>query len=132
MAAELLSTRTTRIVAGPWSADRERDPLAAWFKASTTLLEHGLLGCFRRGWQKHYVEYLDAALPALLPAMLEAGTVSSSRSPSKLDARALARAYEMSDRGVSGSEIARTLGVSGATISRLLAARPARAVARHC
>jgi Helix-turn-helix domain len=50
--------------------------------------------------------------------------------PSKLDARALARAYEMSDRGVSGSEIARTLRVSGATISRLLAARPARAVER--
>jgi hypothetical protein len=43
--------------------------------------------------------------------------------PSKLDARARTRAYELSDRGVAGSEIARTLGVSEATISRLLARR---------
>jgi hypothetical protein len=45
--------------------------------------------------------------------------------PPKLDRGALARAYEMADRGVAGSEIAQQLGVSGATISRLLAARPA-------
>jgi len=43
--------------------------------------------------------------------------------PLKLDARARARAHELSDRGVSGSDIARTLGVSEATISRLLARR---------
>jgi helix-turn-helix protein len=45
--------------------------------------------------------------------------------PSKLDARARARAHELSDRGVAGSDIARTLGVSEATISRLLARRAA-------
>ena len=50
--------------------------------------------------------------------------------PSKVDARALARAYEMSDQGVSGSAIAQSLGVSEATISRLLARRPGRGVER--
>src|ERR1039458_6623778 len=50
--------------------------------------------------------------------------------PSKVDARALARAYEMSDQGVSGSAIAQALGVSEATISRLLARRPGRGVER--
>jgi hypothetical protein len=50
--------------------------------------------------------------------------------PRKLDRRAVVRAYEMSDQGVAGSEIARALGVSGATISRLLARRPARETER--
>ena len=50
--------------------------------------------------------------------------------PSKVDARALARAYGMSDQGVSGSAIAQSLGVSEATISRLLARRPGRGVER--
>ena len=50
--------------------------------------------------------------------------------PRKLDRGALARAYEMSDRGVAGSEIAKVLGVSEATISRLLARRPAREAER--
>jgi hypothetical protein len=45
--------------------------------------------------------------------------------PSKLDQGGVARAYEMSDRGVSGVEIAETLGVSGTLISRLLARRRA-------
>ena len=45
--------------------------------------------------------------------------------PSKLDARGVARAYAMSDRGVTGSEIARVLGVSATMVSRLLARRPA-------
>jgi hypothetical protein len=44
--------------------------------------------------------------------------------PRKLDARGVARAYEMADRGLAGCEIAAKLGVSGATISRLLARRP--------
>src|ERR1035441_7909926 len=51
--------------------------------------------------------------------------------PSKVDARALARAYEMSDQGVSGSAIAQALGVSEATISRLLARRPGRGGGRE-
>ena len=50
--------------------------------------------------------------------------------PRKLDRGAVARAYEMSDRGVAGCEIAKELGVSEATISRLLARRPAREVER--
>src|ERR1019366_4925021 len=50
--------------------------------------------------------------------------------PRKLDRGAVARAYEMSDRGVAGSEIANALGVSEATISRLLARRPAGEVER--
>jgi transposase len=50
--------------------------------------------------------------------------------PRKLDRDAVARAYELSDRRVAGSEIAKLLGVSEATISRLLARRPAREVER--
>lgn len=45
--------------------------------------------------------------------------------PSKLDARARTRAYAMSDQGLAGAEIATALHVSEATISRLLARRPA-------
>ena len=44
----------------------------------------------------------------------------------KLDARGIARVYEMHDQGVAGGEIAKQLGVSGSVISRLLTARPAR------
>src|SRR5487761_718560 len=44
--------------------------------------------------------------------------------PRKLDRGAVGRAYEMSDRGVAGCAIARELGVSEATVSRLLARRP--------
>ena len=73
VAAEVLATSGTRIVAGPSCGDLERDPLAAWFRASTVLLEHGVLDGFRRGWRKHYVEFLDASVPALLAAMIEAG-----------------------------------------------------------
>ena len=50
--------------------------------------------------------------------------------PRKLDRGAVARAYEMSDRGAAGSEIARRVGVSEATISRVLARRPAGEVQR--
>src|SRR5450631_779641 len=50
--------------------------------------------------------------------------------PRKLDRGAVARAYEMSDRGAAGSEIARMVGVSEATISRVLARRPAGEVQR--
>jgi len=45
--------------------------------------------------------------------------------PVKLDRGGVARVYEMSDQGVTGSEIARVLGVSETMISRLLARRPA-------
>jgi hypothetical protein len=50
--------------------------------------------------------------------------------PRKVDARGVARVCEMADRGVAGGEIAAKLGVSGATISRLLARRPGREVDR--
>ncbi|MGH2836561.1 MAG: putative transposase, partial [Solirubrobacteraceae bacterium] len=46
--------------------------------------------------------------------------------PPKLDQAARERAYEMSDRGVPGSEIARVLGVSQSMISLLLLRRPVR------
>jgi hypothetical protein len=72
VAAELLTVRA-RILPGPWAEDLQRDPLSAWFKAATTLLEHGLLDGFRRGWRKQYVEFLDAGVPFLLSAILNAG-----------------------------------------------------------
>ncbi len=50
--------------------------------------------------------------------------------PSKLDRGAVARAFEMSDQGLAGRAIAKTLGVSETTISRLLARRPAREAER--
>lgn len=73
VAAELLTARSTRIVPGPWAADLQRDPLSAWFKVATTLLEHGLLDAFRGGWRKQYVEFLDAGVPFLLSAILNVG-----------------------------------------------------------
>ncbi len=45
--------------------------------------------------------------------------------PPKLDRAARQRAFALADQGLAGSEIARRLGVSQPTISRLLAARPA-------
>jgi len=72
-AAGFLAKRGTKVVAGPWARDLERDPLAAWLKAATTQLEHGLLDGFRRGWRKRYVELMDAEVGELLAAMLEAG-----------------------------------------------------------
>jgi transposase len=45
--------------------------------------------------------------------------------PRKLDAGGRARAYGLSDRGVAGVEIAKVLGVSEATVSRVLSRRPA-------
>jgi transposase-like protein len=50
--------------------------------------------------------------------------------PPKLDRRGVARAHELSDQGLAGREIAKALGVSEATISRLLARRPAGGVER--
>jgi hypothetical protein len=67
IAAELLTARKTKIVSGP------RDPLSAWFKVATTLLEHGLLDGFQRGWRKVYVELLDAGAAPILAAILEVG-----------------------------------------------------------
>ena len=59
-----------------------------------------------------------------------AGLLPPMGRPVKLDQAAVKRAYEMSDRGVAGCEIAATLRVSAATISRLLARRPVREVDR--
>lgn len=64
-AAEFLEWRGTKIVAAPAARDLDRDPLSAWFKATVTLLEHGLLDGFRQGWRKSYVEVLDANVDRL-------------------------------------------------------------------
>jgi len=73
MAADVVAISGTKVVAGSWSVELERDPLTVWFRAATALLGHGLLDGFQRGWRKHYVEFLDASVPALLAAMIEAG-----------------------------------------------------------
>jgi hypothetical protein len=72
-AAEFLAGRGTRVVPGPLAHDLEQDPLAAWFKATVTLLENGVLDGFRQGWRKSYVELLDAGAAGLLVALAEAG-----------------------------------------------------------
>ncbi|CAN5286767.1 hypothetical protein BH18ACT4_BH18ACT4_04520 [soil metagenome] len=72
-AAEFLARRGTRIVPGPLAPDLERDPLAAWFRATVTLIEHGILDGFRQGWRKSYVELLDDGAAGLLVAVAEAG-----------------------------------------------------------
>lgn len=73
--AEFLAWRGTKVVAGPRAPELERDPLSAWFTATITLLEHGLLDGFREGWRKNYVELLDAGATGLLAAIAEAGGV---------------------------------------------------------
>lgn len=72
-AAGFLARRGARIVAGPVARDLEHDPLAAWIKATVTLVEAGVLDGFRQGWRKSYVEFLDASAGGLLVAMAEAG-----------------------------------------------------------
>lgn len=76
-AAEFVAWRGTRIVAGPLAGDLERDLLAAWLRAASTLLDHGLLGGFRQGWRKRYVEFLDASVGDLVVAIAEAGDAFS-------------------------------------------------------
>ena len=73
VASEFLVRRGARIVPGPLADDLDRDPLAAWFRATVTLLEHGVLDGFRQGWRKSYVELLDAGAAGLLVAVAEAG-----------------------------------------------------------
>lgn len=72
-AAGFLARSATKVVAGPLARDLEHDPLSAWLRAATTLLENGLLDGFRQGWRKSYVELLDAAAPGLLAALVSAG-----------------------------------------------------------
>lgn len=72
-AGGFLARRGTRIVAGPVARELEHDPLAAWIKATVTLLENGVLDGFRQGWRKSYVELLDANAAGLLLAVAEAG-----------------------------------------------------------
>ena len=73
VAAELLAVRRKRIVPGEWAEDLQRDPLAFWFRATTALLERGLLDGFRRGWRKQYIEFVDSGVPYILSAVLHAG-----------------------------------------------------------
>ncbi len=72
-ASGFLARRGARMVAGPLARDLEQDPLAAWIKATVTLVETGVLDGFRQGWRKSYVELLDAGAGGLLVAMAEAG-----------------------------------------------------------
>lgn len=72
-AAEFLEWRGTKILPAARAVELDRDPLAAWLKAAVTLLEHGLLDGFRRGWRKAYVEMLDASVGSLLVSMVQAG-----------------------------------------------------------
>ncbi len=94
LAAELLAARGTKIVAGPWAPDLERDPLAAWFKAATTLLDHGVLDGFRRGWRKSYAELIDAGVGPLLAAILEARGEAPLAAIEDLVWEMIARAYD--------------------------------------
>ncbi|MHB2024598.1 MAG: hypothetical protein ACYCO3_14955 [Mycobacteriales bacterium] len=71
-AAGFLARSATKVVAGPRAGYLERDPLSAWMSAATTLLENGLLGGFRSGWRKSYVELLDSAAPGLLAGLVSA------------------------------------------------------------
>lgn len=71
-AAGFVEWRGTKIVAGPLASELDRDPFVAWLKAAITLLEHGLLDGFRRGWRKNYVELLDQNVAGLLVGMAEA------------------------------------------------------------
>lgn len=72
-AAELLERKGTKIVAGPLASQLDRDPLAAWLSVATTLLEQGVIGGFRPGWHKNYVELLDVNVGGLLVGMVESG-----------------------------------------------------------
>ncbi len=59
----------------------------------------------------------------------EGGSAALATAPGrrrKLDARGIARVYELHDHGIAGCEIAKKLGVSGSVISRLLSSRPVR------
>ena len=73
VAAGFLVRRGTRILTTSRAGDIDRDPLAAWFNAAITRLEHGVLDGFRQGWRKSYVELLDANVAGLLIGMEEAG-----------------------------------------------------------
>ena len=69
VATGLLDHRASKVVAGPRARDLEGDPLSAWLAAATTLLENGLVGGFRRGWRKRYLEVLDLAAPGLVVSL---------------------------------------------------------------
>ena len=63
IASELLTVGATKIVAVPRARDLEHDPLSAWFTAAVTLLEHGPLDGFQRGWHKLEASYLSTWEP---------------------------------------------------------------------
>ncbi len=95
----------------------ERDPLAAWFRVAITLLEHGLLDGFRRGWRKSYVELLDANVAGLLAMIAEASgavplTASEDRGWEQVAAR---YGYDRDD----GAERRRVVGLTGHMVAQL-------------
>jgi hypothetical protein len=73
--------------------DLEHDPLSAWLTAAVTLLEHGLLDSFQRGWRKVYVELLDAGARPILAAILQAGGQASLTAIAELAWENVARDY---------------------------------------
>lgn len=94
------------------------DPLSAWFKAAITLLEHGLLDGFQRGWRKVYVELLDAGAGPILAAILEVGGEAPLSAIEDLAWEQVARSYsyELDD----GAERQHAIRLVRAMVSRFI------------
>jgi hypothetical protein len=116
-AAGFVAKRGTKVVVGPQAPDLERDPVSAWLTAATTLLDHGLLDGFRRGWRKTYVELLDAEAGGLLAAMFEAGGAVplSAIEQSAWEHVALGYGYDVDDR----DERRHAMRLAGAMVAQL-------------
>lgn len=116
-AAGFVVKRGAKIVAGPRAPDLEDDPVAAWLTAAITLLDHGLLDGFRRGWRKTYVELLDAEVRELLAAMFEAGGAAPLRAieQSAWEHVVLGHGYDIDDH----DERRHVVGLAGAMVAQL-------------
>ncbi len=116
-AAGFVAKRGTKIVAGPRAPDLQHDPLSAWLTAAITLLDHGLLDGFRRGWRKTYVELLDAEVGELLTAIFEAGGAApySAIAQSAWEHVVLGYGYDIDDDG----ERRHVVGLAGAMVAQL-------------